>query len=207
MPYYVLSASSNAIQPDVETIEAGTVLWRIYFRAGRHPIRWHDFRHVGPIDARFDHHLNSELTPQDRAVLYAAHDPVTCFAEVFQKPRVINRWHKEPWLVGFTITKSFQLLGLTGSFLTRTGASMGLMADPRSVARNWAQAFYEAYPEIGGLYYPSSMYANQPAMVLTDRIKAMDIMPRQPSFHRSLGDPVILNLLKNAGQILGYALN
>lgn len=198
-------AHLKTLDPDVWDLDTGAVIWRIYYRGGLHPTRWGDFRHVGPTDARFDHHLGSDPVKQDRAVLYAANDPVTCFAEVFQKTRVINRWHKEPWLVAFEAEKPLHLLDLTGSFATRAGASMGLMTGPRSVSRNWAQGFYEAYTNISGLYYPSSMHANSPAMVLTE--KAIGFTPKQPSFHRSLGDPAILTLLKNAAHSLGYVLN
>ena len=31
-------------------------------------------------------------------------------------------------------------------------------------------------------------------------------MPDQTNFHRSLGDPVILSILRNAAHALGYAL-
>jgi hypothetical protein len=144
---------------------------------------------------------------QDRGVLYAAVDPVTCFAEVFQKTRVINRWHQEPWLVGFEIAAPILLLDLTGPFPTRAGASMGLMTGARSVSRNGAKGFYRAYPEIAGLYYPSSMHMTRPAMVLTDRASTAGVIPEQPSFHRSLGDPAILSLLKNAARVVGYVLN
>lgn len=197
----------KTLDPDIWCLDEGTVVSRIYYRGGLHPTRWHDFRHVGPTDARFDHHLGSEPVEQDRAVLYAANDPITCFAEVFQKTRVINRWHKEPWLVSFRVDKPLQLLDLTGSFPTRAGASMGLMSGPRSVSRNWAQGFCDAYPEIAGLYYPSSMHANSPAMVLTEKAIAVGVTPTHPSFHRSLGDPATLTLLKNVAHSLGYVLN
>jgi hypothetical protein len=197
----------KALQPALKSVEAASLTWRIYFRGGRHPVSWSNFRHVGPLDARFDHHLGEEPTQQDRAILYAAKNPVTCFAEAFQKTRVINRWHKEPWLVGFETARRVQLLNLTGPFATRAGASMGLMTGPRSVSRNWARAFYETWQEIAGLYYPSSMPANQPVIVLNDRAEAMSVMPRQPSFHRALGDPAILSVLKNAAHALGYALS
>ena len=62
---------------------------------------WKDFRYVGPVDARFDHHVGHEPTTQDLAVVYGAEDPTTCLAGVFQKTRVMNRWHQDPWLVGF----------------------------------------------------------------------------------------------------------
>ena len=139
-------------------------------------------------------------------MLYAADDPITCLAEVFQKTRVMNRRHKEPWLVGFETDKPMRLLDLTGSFPTRAGASMGLMTGPRSVSRTWARAFHDSWPEIDGLYYPSSMHANRPAIVLNERAREMGVMPEQASFHRSLGDPAILSILRNAAYSLGYAL-
>ena len=197
----------DALKPDVHTLPTGAPVWRIYFRAGRHPTRWDHFRHAGPPAARFDHHLGQPATYQDRAVLYAACDPATCFAEVFQHTRVINRWHKEPWLVGFDTAVPLPLLDLTGSFTTRAGASMGLMTGARSTARNWARGFYDSYPATVGLRYPSSIHANRPAMVLTDRAEAAGATPGHPRFHRALGDPAILSLLKNIARTLGYAVS
>lgn len=195
-----------ALKPDVRVLPGGSPAWRIYFRGGRHPTRWGDFRHVGPTDARFDHHLGHRPAYQDRAVLHAADDPTTCFAEVFQRTRVVNRWHRDPWLVGFRTAAALSLLDLTGAFATRAGASMALMTGARSVSRNWARGFYDAYPQTVGLRYPSSMHANRPAMVLTDRAEAAGVVPPQPSFHRALGDPALLSLLKNVARSVGYAL-
>lgn len=196
----------ESLDPEVRIIGPGTVLWRVYFRGGHHPSNWGEFRTVGPVDARFDHHLGAERTAQNRGVLYAAIDSVTCFAEAFQQRRVINRWDRQPWLAGFEIAVPVPLLDLTGAFPTRAGASMGLMTGPRSVSREWARAFYVSYPQTCGLHYPSPMYANKPAAVLTDRAQALDALPPQPSFHRALGDPAILDFLKNAARTLGFAL-
>ena len=196
----------DALPPDVHVLPAGTTVWRIYFRGGRHPTRWSRFRRVGPTDARFDHQLEPPGEDQGRAVLYAAADPATCFAEVFQRTRLVNRRHNEPWLVGFETAVPAPLLDLTGAFATRAGASMALMTAARSVSRNWARAFYQAYPATVGLYYPSSMHANRPAMVLTDRAEAAGVMPARPRFHRALGDPALLSVLKNVARGLGYAL-
>ena len=196
----------ESLKPEVGTVPAGTLLWRIYFRSGLHPTNWKDFRYVGPIDARFDHLMGSKPARQDRAVMYAADGPVTCLAEVFQQTRVLNRWHRRSWLVGFETAKPMRRLDLTGSFPTRAGASMGLMTGLRSVSRTWARAFHEPFPEIGGLYYPSSIHANSPAMVLNERARDAGVMPIQTGFHRSLGDPAILGILRNAAHALGYTL-
>ena len=195
-----------SVHPEVRAIPAGSVIWRVYFRGGRHPTNWRDFRYVGPIDARFDHHEGDVPTRQERAVLYGAAHPATCLAEVFRKTRVVNRWHNDPWLVGFETQESMRLLDLTGSFPTRAGASMGLMTGSRSVSRTWARAFHDAWPEMEGLYYPSSMRANRPAMVLSERTATAGVMPDSPSLHRSLGDPAILSVLRNAARELGNAL-
>ena len=158
------------------------------------------------LDARFDHHDGDEPARQGRAVLYGADHPATCLAEVFKKTRVINRWHKDPWLVGFKTRNRTRLVDLTGTFPTRAGASMGMMTGPRSVSRAWARAFHDAWPEIQGPYYPSSMHANRPAMVFTGRAAEAGVVPEHPSLHRSLGDPAIFSILRNAARELGYAL-
>ena len=196
----------ESLDPEVRIISADSVVWRVYFRGGLHPTGWKDFRYVGPVDARFDHHVADELTRQHRGVMYGAEHPTTCLAEVFQKTRVVNRWHNDPWLVGFETGNPVRLLDLTGTFPTRAGASMGLMTGPRSVSRAWARAFHDSWPEIGGLYYPSSMHANRPAMVFTERAGRSGVVPEHPSLHRSLGDPAILSILRNSARELGYAL-
>lgn len=179
-------------------------LWRVYFRSGEHPSRWNQFRTFGPTDARFDHQIEGSRGV-GRAVMYLALNPVTCFAEVFQKTRTIHRAHRQPTLVGFGLTSSLKLLDLTGSFPTRIGASMGLMTGARAVARRWARELYAAYPQAQGFAYPSSMHANAVAIVLNDRVAATTL-PRSPSFHRALADASMLTVLKNAAREHGYVV-
>lgn len=200
----------HALQPELKELPAGERLWRVYFRGGHHPTSWSSFRFVGPTRGRFDHHIPDEggtPTEQERGILYGALDIGTCLAEVFQKTRRIDRWRGEPWLVAFDLQMPLMLLDLTGVFTTRAGASMGLMSGPRPVGRNWARGFYEAYATVHGLYYPSSMHANAPAVALNERALLARAMPQQPAFHRALGDPAILTVLRNAARGLGYALD
>ncbi len=199
----------NELEPDLKKLPAGRRLWRMYFRGGSHPTTWSSFRYIGPTQGRFDHHVpgpGGTLVRQERGILYTALDIATCLAEVFQKARRIDRWRGEPWLVAFDIAAPVVLLDLTGSFTTRAGGSMGLMSGPRPVGRNWARGFYEAYPSIQGLYYPSSMHANAPVVVLNERADGVGVMPAQPSVHRALGDAAILTVLRNAARKLGYVL-
>lgn len=194
------------LTPKTTIIKSGDELWRIYFRGGKHPTRWNEFRYVGPVDARFDHHEGVKPSLQKLAVLYAAANPLTCLAEVFQKQRVIKRSQSDAWLVGFEVAKDTEILDLTGGFPTQAGASMGLMTGARSVSRKWARGFYTAFPEIHGLRYPSSMYAIAPAIVFNDRAATLGILPEQPAFHRALTDPSLITFLKNAAYNLGYLL-
>lgn len=191
------------LEPDLKVLDAGTEMWRVYFRGGNHPTRWNEFRSVGPLDARFDHLEKGE---DARAVVYLARHPVTCLAEVFQKPRTINRKHRVPWLVGFELGSSVALLDLTGSFATRIGASMGLMTGARSVSCNWAKGLYETYPDTHGILYPSSMHGNRAAVVLNERARVKKIMPASPMFHRSLDDAALMSVVKNAGRELGFVV-
>lgn len=199
-----------ALTPPVRTVPAGTLLWCVYFRGGAHPVDWSDFRHFGPLpQGRFDHHVpDARERPrlQARGVLYAATEAPTCFAEVFQQTRLIDRANKHPWLVAWETQAPVDLLDVTGHFPTQAGASMALMTGPRPTARRWAQAFYDAYPALQGLYYPSSMHANRPALVLNERAQAAGLLPARPSFHRALADETLLTVVRNVARALGYGL-
>jgi len=53
--------------PQWHAVEPGELLWRVYFRSGEHPSRWHQFRTFGPTDARFDHHLEGSQAQRARS--------------------------------------------------------------------------------------------------------------------------------------------
>ena len=148
---------------------ADTKLARIYFAAGPHPSRWNQFRSFGPTAARWDHHLpnaHGAAVEQDRAVYYCARDVDTCAAEVFQSTRRIDRTRDAPWLVVFALREAVTLLDLRGTFATKMGASTAIHSGPRSRARAWARELYDAYPDLQGLYYGSSMNGHAPAVAL-----------------------------------------
>jgi len=196
------------IPPDELVLTAGTPLWRIYRRGGRHPTLWQSFRHFGPLNGRFDHHLpdpDGEPEFQERGIYYAAEDLITCLAEVFQDTRAIYRnAGDQPWVVGFELASPLRLLNLTGAWPTRAGASMALNSGPRPRARRWSRAIYEAYPRLQGLYSASSMHGNRPALALYER--ASDALPRHPLVHRPLNDPALLGGLDRAAVEIGYDL-
>ncbi len=169
-----------------------------------HPTAWSAFRRFGPAaQARFDHHL---LPPrlQNRGILYAAADGLTCLAEVFQRSRTIDPSGGQPWLIAFALQQELTLLDLTGLWPTAAGASMALASGSRPRARRWSQAIYTAYPNVQGLWYPSSMAGNASAAALNER--GIGCLPPQPLFHRPLNDPALHVPIRRVASALGYVL-
>jgi hypothetical protein len=197
----------RGIAPQTLIVSADLKLARIYFAAGPHPTRWNQFRSFGPTDTRWDHHLpnvHGVAVEQDRSILYCAPDIDTCAAEVFQATRRIDRTRNAPWLVVFALREAVTLLDLRGKFATKMGASTAIHSGPRSRARAWARELYEAYPDIQGLYYGSSMNGHAPAVALNDR--ARQAMPEQPEFHRALNDDMLVETLQQIALRLSYGL-
>jgi RES domain len=200
-------ATLRLVSPDVETLPAGTRLWRVYFRGGSHPTTWDRMRYYGPLgSARFDHHLDPPMV-QDRGILYAAtgDDAIaTCVAEVFQDTRLVDTRRNEPRLAAFTLMEDVALLDLTGQWPTRARASANINSGPRPRCRRWSGAIYDAYPDLGGLYYASSMNGNEPAVALYER--ASKALPRSPALNRPLSDAPLLIPLERIAAKLGYDL-
>ncbi len=190
------------VAAEFRILRRGTVVWRIYFRSGPHPVAWNRFRRWGPAaNMRFDHH---RLPPrnQRRAVTYGALSAASCFAEVFQDARTIERGRNAPWLVAFVLARDVHLVDLTRTWPTRAGASMAITTGRRDRARRWSLRIYEDYKSADGLFYGSSMDSNQPALVLYER--AQDAVPAQPSFHRAVADPALDPVVADAAVRFNY---
>jgi RES domain-containing protein len=203
------AAALARVTPAIQAIPSGTRLARLYYASGRHPKEWNKFRHVGPVNARWDHHLLSsdgEPRAQDRGIYYAARDAKTCLAEAFQQTRRVDRAFQAPWLVVFETVAALAVLDLTGDFATRMGASMAIHSGSRERARGWARDLYEAFPDVQGIQYASSMNGGAAALALNERAIEGPLFPSHPLFHRALADDVMLDLLKHAARALGYAL-
>lgn len=170
---------------------------------------WDGFRYVGPVNARWDHHVpNAQGKPrvQGRGIYYTATDAKTCLAETFQSSRRIDRAFQAPWLVVFETISPLLVLDLTGDFATRMGASMAIHSGSRRRARDWARDLYGAFTEIQGIQYSSSMNGGAHAFALNERALKVPLFAPHPLFHRALADDVMLGPLKHAAQALGYAL-
>lgn len=196
------------IFPITRTLPKGTRIYRIFRAQSKHNVYWNTFRHYGPTSARFDHHLlgdNREPQIANRGILYGATGPdavPTCLAEVFQATRTINRQDGAPVVCAFTLQKPLDLLDLTGSFATQIGASMLINSGPRPRARRWAQNLYAAYPSAHGILYPSSMYANKPAVALFER--SQPALPRYPDVHRQMNDPALESVILKTAHAIRY---
>lgn len=82
---------------------------------------------------------------------------------------------------------------------------MQINSGPRPRARRWSRAIYAAYPEVAGLYYASSMHANEPVVAFYERAE-LAFSP-SPTFHAPLAHPALLEVLRNAAADLGYDLS
>lgn len=94
-----------------------------------------------------------------RAILYAAADPTSAVAEVFQAARVIDRTSQAPELVAFTRTGDLRLLDLSpgSEWPRRAGAAVALQFSEVDACQQWSRAIHEAYPAIQGLTHLSTL--------------------------------------------------
>lgn len=188
---------------EVFVLHTNAPVWRLY-RSLPHDTTWSTFRRAGPsFDARFDHH--SDRRASRRSILYAADHLVTCLAEAFQQTRFIDPFTDAPRLAEIAFVSDLRLLDLTGPWITRAGGNMAINSGPRATARRWSRAIYDAFPDIDGLRYGSSMHANQSCYALYDR--AEPALDSTPLFDERLSHPELEILLDEAAQILGYKLS
>ena len=198
----------RALEPALFHLDRQTPLYRVYRRGGRYPSGWKQPRHFGPV-ARFDHQSDDEDGAprlQDRGVLYAAGDVATALAESFQHTRRrILRSRDRPWLAAFEVVEPVPLLDLTDTFCVRAGASMKLSSGPFAFSQRWARGFFEAYPDVAGLRYPSSM-TGRPNVVLYERADLDRVLPAAPLLNRALDDPLLRDVLASVAIEIGYGL-
>jgi hypothetical protein len=107
-------------------------------------------------------------------------------------------------LVVFALREPVTLLDLRGTFATTIGASTAIHSGPRSRTRAWARELYEAYPNVQGVRYGSSMNGHAPAIALNER--ALAAVPPVPLFHRALNDDMLVDILQHIALRLSYGL-
>jgi hypothetical protein len=195
------AATLSGTAPARRDLPAGSLLFRIYFRGGRHPATWNAFRAYGPTGARFDHHTLPRRA-QARGIHYGAVALRTCVAEVFQQTGVVDVATDDPAVVAYRTAASLRLLDLSGHWPTAAGASMAINSGSHARARAWSRAIYAAYPDAQGLWYCSSMDASNPCVALYER--AAGALPATPALHLPLSDPRLRPSLVRFAATLGY---
>jgi RES domain len=180
------------------------MLWRVHRTQGEHVLPWNALRTYGPLPSmRWDPHPGPEPSSAADGVLYAAADVTTSLAEVYQTTRVIDTRAGAAALTAWQSHRSLRLLDLSGTWLLRNTASAALLAAPRSICRRWARAIYTTWPELDGLYVPSTM-TGRPNIVLWNA--AVDSIPTMPSFSRPLAHPVVWSIAQAAAADIGYPI-
>ena len=199
----------SGLEPKIALLTPATLVWRIYRSAGAYPYRWNELRHFGPVASRFDHHLEAadgKPYKQERGVLYAAPDMLTCLAEAFQAGRHIDRDADAPWVAAFHLAAPVQLLDLSGRFATLAGCHQGIHSSPfRRRTRAWARAFHATWPQIQGLFYRSKMAVDLPAYVLFER--AAKALPPTPLVDLPLTVRLLATPIDAMARDLGYSLS
>ncbi len=110
----------------------------------------------------------------------------------------------DPQLAAFSLVEDVPLLSLRGRWPTKAGAFANINSVPRPRCRRWSKVIYEAYPDICGLLYASSMNGNRPAVALYER--AARALPRVPDSNRPLSGAAQLVPLERVASGLGYDL-
>ncbi|WP_375487515.1 RES family NAD+ phosphorylase [uncultured Mycobacterium sp.] len=188
-------------EPD-DCVEYTGTLWRVHRTEGEHLLPWNKLRTCGPLPSmRWDPHPGNGPSSHAEGVLYAAADVATSLAEVCQTIRVIDTRAGAPTLTAWQPQRRSRLLDLSGTWLLRNSASAALRAAPRSICRRWARAIYTTWPQLDGLYVPSTM-TGRPIIVLWNA--AADSIPTLPSFSRPLTHPLVWSIAQAAAAEIGY---
>jgi hypothetical protein len=193
----------GASTEDRVAVTTDTILWRVHGTAGAQLSGWAGLRHYGPVaSCRYDPHPPPPSAAQAEGVLYLAITPQTALAEAFQLRRLVDRHTEAPHLVGLRLSRPVHLLDLSRTWPTRAGASQAINSGPRDRSRAWARAIRAAFPDLDGLWYPSSMDGGGLCAALWT--PAADALPRTPVLSRALSDPALADRVAGAAARLGY---
>ena len=152
---------------------------------------------------RWEPHPGPQPISAAEGVLYAAADVATTLAEVYQITRVIDTQAGAATLTAWQPQRRLRLLDMSGTWLLRNTASTALLAAPRSICRRWARVIYTTWPELDGLYAPSTL-TGRANIVLWNA--AADSMPAMPSFSRPLTHPLVWSIAQAAAAEIGYRI-
>lgn len=195
---------------DVVAVHPATRLVRIFTAHGTHPQHWNSFRRTGPLPhGRFDQqrpgHRDAPVHDPDNGVVYFGLSVRTSIAEVFQTTSIVDRRTRGPRLVVVRPTRTLRLLDLSGLWPTRVGASQEISSGPKKTTQAWARAIREAFDDLDGLWYRSSMDGGGPAVCLWDP-PAGEALPAEPDVLLPLDHPGLDIPLGRVCEQLNYVL-
>lgn len=175
-------------------------LFTIHPTAGPYRRRWNELRTYGPVGSRWDPQPEPRADHPGNGVLYAATDVTTSLAEIFQDRRALTI-AADRSLAGWLSTRALRLLNLTETWAIRNGASASLHAAPKSTCRAWARNIRQSWPDLDGLYVPSTMTLRPMVVLFTP---AGTAFPAGPSLARALNHPDLAGILIGAADELGW---
>lgn len=185
-----------------DLVKAAPLLWRVHRTQGAHVLPWNVLRSYGPLSLmRFDPHPEP-IGQHAEGVMYAGTAIAGALSETFQATRTIDTASYQPQLTAWRPTRELRLLDLTGTWALRNQAAYALSAAPKPTCRAWARAIRGTWPDLDGLWAPSTM-TGAPNVVLWN--PAASSFPASPSFSRPLADPTVRAIVTRvASRELGY---
>jgi hypothetical protein len=121
--------------------------------------------------------------------MYCATEPVTAFAEVFQKPRRIIRSELGRTLVSFTPIRELELVDLTSTWPIKNGGAASMQMGSKRYTQNWAREIQAQLGDrIDGLWHYSSL-TSMPMVTLFSRAETAPIFGPYPDTRVALADP------------------
>lgn len=127
----------------------------------------------------------------DWAVNYAAPTVTTAFAEVFGARRAVtlsSAQARAQALAGWSPSRPPSLLDLTGKWLLHNGVSASLAGGRRDRCLAWSHAIRRSWPELDGLYVPSTWTADAAVVLFAP---ARTAFPDAPALARPLSSTAL----------------
>lgn len=195
---------AELVQEPGDILTVRPLLWRIHRTQGSHVLAWNQLRTFGPIPTmRYDPQPEPAGLSME-GVLYTATTLATVLAETFQVTRIVDSRSFGPQVSAWTPTRDLRLLDLTGSWALRNGAAFALATAPKSTCRAWATQIRATWPDLDGLWAPSTMTGGTNVALWNP---ARTSLPVAPDFSRPLAEPTLHAIANQIAQgELGYRM-
>jgi hypothetical protein len=179
-------------------------LWRIHRTQGSHVLAWNQLRTFGPISIMRYDPQPEPAAPSIEGVLYTTTSLATALAETFQATRTVDSRSFGPRVTAWSPTRALRLLDLTGGWALRNGAAFALATAPKSTCRAWARQIRATWPDLDGLWTPSTMTGGTNVALWNP---ARTSLPAAPEFSRLLAEPTLRVIAARIAQNeLGYRI-